>query len=317
VSPSGRCSRYFDKPLNFGPAGDACKAHGAYLATPITFDENAHLQALDEVGAAISSGKKFAWIGLKQTKDDASKFEWVANSNTTVSYTPSKWTKKPKNAFKCVTMFLPSGEWQAQKCLRSYEYFCQIDKNDTREFCDNVIPGNTTASPSSATVPVGAVVNYSCLPGLRLNGGDATRTCLVNGSLSGSPPVCSAGCRDGWTLAGDFCYQVNGAKLEPSDAYKACKTVGATLAMPKTAAQLQALGAVMTDGSYWLGLQRFAIIDDFVWVDLMTLSDVGYSNWKSGEPSGDDGEDCVSIATTTGKWSDRKCLAKLRFICQY
>lgn len=60
-------------------------------------------------------------------------------------------------------------------------------------FCPTPEPPNWgRLATARHPIPVGGQVFYTCFPGYRIVGGDLTRTCLSNGTLSGSAPTCLA-----------------------------------------------------------------------------------------------------------------------------
>ena len=58
--------------------------------------------------------------------------------------------------------------------------------------CDEVYVNLTTKSPDIPLYDYNTTVTYDCLTGYYISTGDRTRQCQVNGTWSGSVPVCSS-----------------------------------------------------------------------------------------------------------------------------
>jgi hypothetical protein len=76
------------------------------------------------------------------------------------------------------------------------------------------------------------------------------------------------------------------------------------LATVTSAAENAEIARIVTNhgGSTWLGAERSAEdYSKFVWI---TGEEMTYKNWDSGEPNNLNGEQCVHMYASSGKWND-------------
>eukprot|EP00058_Branchiostoma_floridae_P015261 XP_002600749.1 hypothetical protein BRAFLDRAFT_83492 [Branchiostoma floridae] len=133
----------------------------------------------------------------------------------------------------------------------------------------------------------------------------------------------------GYTMWNETCYMVFNTRKTVSDAAATCHEDGGTLAMPRDAETdaflislvKQFVWSVLDRGywGFWFGLHDRREEGSFEWVDGSALG--AYNNWGRGQPDNRGGkEDCVfyeTIENITGTdWTDYRCSAQLRFICQ-
>jgi Lectin C-type domain len=77
-------------------------------------------------------------------------------------------------------------------------------------------------------------------------------------------------------------------------------------------ADLEALGFTI---ELWLGASDIDSEGDWVWIDGTPLP-APYSDWKSGEPNNDNGEDCLEMQGSSGVWNDDDCDATQSYACE-
>lgn len=131
-------------------------------------------------------------------------------------------------------------------------------------------------------------------------------------------------CDDGDTTSGDGCSSTCVTEIECgtgtsgpdgqcfvtvatntfSGANTACTRLGGTLVTVDHAVENLFLQRLYPGTTPWIGLGDYRAEDTWAWVDGGTAS---YRNWASGEPNGGRAENCVSITTATGLWSDQNC----------
>ncbi|XP_013394604.1 SCO-spondin [Lingula anatina] len=75
--------------------------------------------------------------------------------------------------------------WGDLSCTNFRTYICEIAE------CE--FPSIPNVVEEWGGKLAGASITYTCLPGYKVVSGDTTRTCLFNGTWSGSPPVCGYG----------------------------------------------------------------------------------------------------------------------------
>jgi hypothetical protein len=68
----------------------------------------------------------------------------------------------------------------------------------------------------------------------------------------------------------------------------------------------------------WIGGRENGTSRNFLWV--RTGAGLGYTNWRSGEPSNDSGggnDDCIAVRQSGFNWNDRNCGGNIEFICEW
>ncbi|XP_071822362.1 uncharacterized protein [Apostichopus japonicus] len=68
-------------------------------------------------------------------------------------------------------------------------------------------------------------------------------------------------------------------------------------------------------GDWWIGAYDQATEGRWRWVDCMDFNDFSTSNWASGQPSGNAGEDCGQLLPN-GQFNDWPCERPVQYICQ-
>jgi len=120
---------------------------------------------------------------------------------------------------------------------------------------------------------------------------------------------CHGTCEFPWIQPGHDspCYAVSTEAVNFYNADKFCKTHGGFLAEPRTEEETHLIELfVMPEENYWIGLTDLADEGAFVWGTDYSAPD--YTNWYTGEPSNDDGEDCVHLWGSGGlQWNDHSC----------
>ena len=72
-------------------------------------------------------------------------------------------------------------------------------------------------------------------------------------------------------------------------------------------------GTGSTDNNYWLGISDEQV--EGTWVDL-DGNQIQYNKFKSGEPNGKTGENCVLGEWIDGLWNDASCSKKKQYVCE-
>ncbi|XP_064594480.1 macrophage mannose receptor 1-like isoform X2 [Liolophura sinensis] len=113
------------------------------------------------------------------------------------------------------------------------------------------------------------------------------------------------------------CYQFHEEQKTYADAQNFCSHYGGNLASITTVAEqnyIQGRIGGMHSLSLWVGGNDLSVEGGWSWQDKSPFT---YINWEPGEPNNDeDSEDCVSIYTRRGTWSDNNCNLKNGFICK-
>ncbi|KAI8516949.1 hypothetical protein Bbelb_055300 [Branchiostoma belcheri] len=143
-------------------------------------------------------------------------------------------------------------------------------------------------------------------------------------------------CKNGYRLLAGTCIKLVvstglfGHGNSHDGAKKACRTEGATLAMPKTEELDVALrDLVRTEGGnkgYWIGMEKKR--GTWYWVDGSKVGQNGYKGWNPGEPSNPRWPPLCGrywekpsgwLFTRTGyvMWDDDECFKRRSFICQH
>ncbi|XP_076466669.1 uncharacterized protein LOC143297940 isoform X2 [Babylonia areolata] len=120
-------------------------------------------------------------------------------------------------------------------------------------------------------------------------------------------------CAEGWRREEVHCYRYFGKWRTFSLAQDVCSKTNATIATVMSAAEQALVRNISGEKPLWLGATRRDGNAGYTWTDGGLVS--GYTNWKSGEPQGD--ELCAMIKGSNGEWRSISCLVKKRFVCKY
>jgi len=130
-------------------------------------------------------------------------------------------------------------------------------------------------------------------------------------------------CPDGWTQVDGSCFQFNTALEDYETATQRCKSGGAKLFEPQTAAECLAVRQMAENAglsNFWVGVNDIA--EEGSWVYASSGSPLAFNDWNSGEPNnydhGDDagGEDCAEVYPG-GLLNDNTCKATRNSVCTY
>jgi len=124
---------------------------------------------------------------------------------------------------------------------------------------------------------------------------------------------------------GRFEYKFDERQMSWADSEKQCEAWGGHLATIHCQVQNDYIASELKNRnmiSGWIGLCDCAKEGSFRWVDNKAIT--GYTNWRSGEPSGGTRENCVeiipgkkyNIKDWKKKWNDSICKRKNQFVCQ-
>lgn len=105
------------------------------------------------------------------------------------------------------------------------------------------------------------------------------------------------------TYGGHF-YEVIQRAVYWDVAYQSCVEMFGHLVTITSAEENAAVAKIVTNhgGAAWLGGVRSSTdYSKFIWV---TGEDMTYTNWQSGEPNDLDGEQCIHMYASSGKWND-------------
>jgi hypothetical protein len=109
-------------------------------------------------------------------------------------------------------------------------------------------------------------------------------------------------------------YTLMNEELSWSDANADCLAAGLHLASVHSAAENALLVTAAAGNSVWIGGTDAASEGTWGWSPINTP--LRYTNWISGEPNNDWGnEDCMQVRLS-GKWNDAHCYFKLKYVCE-
>ena len=133
--------------------------------------------------------------------------------------------------------------------------------------------------------------------------------------------VSTGSCPPGWVPWGRRCYAVNPSRLLQVEAKAHCVDHGAGMAAPRS----------QHEGAFLRALLAKEVPDvKAAWIDCLSRPEGrvyslecegvvrgrnGYRNWAAGEPN-EEGESCVIMFRSDGKWLDALCTTKRVSICQ-
>jgi len=119
-------------------------------------------------------------------------------------------------------------------------------------------------------------------------------------------------CDENYTKIGDKCFALMDKPTSWLMGLTACMIADGTIATVHSKKEQDALLQLTGGKKSWIGLKDFQDEGHFTW---MNQDPVVYTNWASGEPSGEEEEDCVAMGED-GTWSDEHCKEDLPYICQ-
>eukprot|EP00118_Oscarella_pearsei_P021135 m.235437 g.235437 ORF g.235437 m.235437 type:complete len:225 (+) comp40125_c0_seq27:102-776(+) len=133
----------------------------------------------------------------------------------------------------------------------------------------------------------------------------------------------STPCPSGWSVHGNYCYQVRGMTDYLAKAWAAseadCRRENGNLTSVTSASEQKLLYTLLRFNSTWInvdsvyiGLNSRLTTGGYRWSD---GSPVAYTNWKK-EFQTKTGKDCVAILTVSGRWTDRECDELTGYICK-
>ncbi|XP_060748255.1 CD209 antigen-like protein A [Tachysurus vachellii] len=100
---------------------------------------------------------------------------------------------------------------------------------------------------------------------------------------------------------------------------KDCKAKGADLVIINSKEEQEFIIKHLDNLDTWIGLRDTVKEGEWKWVDDTPLN-TAFRSWAQGEPNNRGDEDCAVIYTypshLTATWNDRKCSAKLPWICE-
>nr|XP_039269898.1 uncharacterized protein LOC120344668 isoform X2 [Styela clava] len=138
---------------------------------------------------------------------------------------------------------------------------------------------------------------------------------------------CQADCPSGWITHNNFCYYVSSGLLGWNDAESYCQKEGAHLVSYADGTERDWVFNNFISGSgnkWWIGLNDIKQEGNFEWTDQSAPNPTIY-NWKAGEPSYLQEEDCVVVSdelqTLPGgpdgaNWADADCSKKRKYVCK-
>lgn len=118
----------------------------------------------------------------------------------------------------------------------------------------------------------------------------------------------------GGRIVGNKVFVTSGYEGTFDDLKQRCLQAGGQLAVPRNAEENTAIQqiVVLHKKSVFLGV--FQTEGKFKYLNGDAIV---YSNWQSGEPNNDKGnENCVEVYVT-GKWNDRSCGEKRLILCEF
>ncbi|RUS78707.1 hypothetical protein EGW08_013528 [Elysia chlorotica] len=291
ISPSsGTCIKVYLQKKSWEDARAACKADGADLVKIV--DDNMNNFIWSKI--ALTSAE-LHWIGLHD-KNNEGIFHWLDEEEKA---TYLNWgTNQPNNIVKtnsgqdCVDISnkYGYGKWNDNRCDRESKFICE------KNFA-GFTTGTTAGAVSTKSVTL-----------------DGTPTPKISEKDS---------CPFGWIFSphSGTCIKTFSEMKTWEDARATCIANGADLVkivddnMNKFIWDQVSLA---TDKLHWIGLHDQNGNGTFHWLD--EKEKTTYLNWGFGQPNnlGSGNQDCVDISGYhgDGKWNDRGCDRKLRFICE-
>lgn len=125
-------------------------------------------------------------------------------------------------------------------------------------------------------------------------------------------------CPWAWFYIEGFCYKFSSQSLTWNSSKTACNNMESTLAVVDSGEKQIAIAAKLGSQNHWIGLYRdHEDTSRWLWIDSSQLcKDCGY--WSRREPNNlNKAEGCGEMQSwDDGKWNDRNCSRKLRYICQ-
>eukprot|EP00092_Neocalanus_flemingeri_P025442 GFUD01027584.1.p1 GENE.GFUD01027584.1~~GFUD01027584.1.p1 ORF type:complete len:220 (-),score=33.53 GFUD01027584.1:291-950(-) len=125
---------------------------------------------------------------------------------------------------------------------------------------------------------------------------------------------CCNCCPTGWEKYGTSCYKYFSAPLNWLDAQSVCVLHQGWLATIESAGENGFIDGIATDKA-WIGGFRIlpAVSPFWAWIDGYTFA---YTNWATGEPNNEGGnQNCVQMYTD-GYWDDVECKYRKAYVCE-
>ena len=136
-----------------------------------------------------------------------------------------------------------------------------------------------------------------------------TTTMTTTTTTTTTPPVA---CDNNWIEYEGHCYFRVATGKKWSAARTNCRNLGGYLLEIETAAENTFISNTFPSNDYWIGGNDMAQEGKFVWDSGNALT---FKWWRSGEPNGGTGENCIRIDTDT-KWRNKGCSIYLNSICE-
>ncbi|TRY84221.1 hypothetical protein DNTS_026642 [Danionella cerebrum] len=133
------------------------------------------------------------------------------------------------------------------------------------------------------------------------------------------PPTPASSCPRSYTPWFSSCFRLVTAGQSWAEARGVCARDGAELASIDSSYEQSFISSTVQQGASdaWIGLKREADGGSFQWSDGWPVL---FSHWGPGEPSGHEGEGCVSLHGNTmflqGTWNETRCEEEKPFICK-
>nr|XP_055064548.1 CD209 antigen-like protein E [Misgurnus anguillicaudatus] len=116
---------------------------------------------------------------------------------------------------------------------------------------------------------------------------------------------------DGWTYYQSSFYFISSEQKSWTDSRRYCRERGADLIIINNREEQDFINFFTGKERHWIGLSDSDVEGIWKWVDGSTLTSVF---WKSGEPNGHSGENCVE--THSSEWNDYSCNKAIQWICE-
>jgi len=163
----------------------------------------------------------------------------------------------------------------------------------------NWFPGNPDGGDQEDCVYIGGVTgewfDYTCH--------------AIAGVVCRSPPRCG----EGQTFFGGSCWWWDTSDYTWAEAEDECRGKGLTLASIHSQQEQDFVAGLTASWYYWVGLTDAATEGEWQWSD---GTPVDYLNWKKGQPTGVDVQNCVFTYGSTGEWSDEPCDDHWGVVCR-
>ncbi|BFZ08890.1 hypothetical protein BsWGS_11929 [Bradybaena similaris] len=124
-------------------------------------------------------------------------------------------------------------------------------------------------------------------------------------------------CDPGWEQHEGYCYYYGGAAVSYGEAMAICRAQGSLAEIPTLGINdfLTPIARRHGDSCVWVGGTDILIEGVFQWAS--GANAFNFTNWGNGEPSHNNGQDCLQLFRDYNyKWDDTVCTKNCYFFCE-